>query len=88
PAFPGLDAQHQALEHGVKVSGCTVHFVDEGLDSGPILIQAAVEIHNDDTADTLSARILNQEHRIYSEAINLVLSGAFHVEGRRVVLED
>jgi phosphoribosylglycinamide formyltransferase-1 len=88
PAFPGLDAQHQALEHGVKISGCTVHFVDEHLDAGPILIQAAVPVLNDDTVDTLSARILKEEHRIYTEAINIVLSGKFHIEGRRVVLED
>ncbi|MCP5119274.1 MAG: phosphoribosylglycinamide formyltransferase, partial [bacterium] len=88
PAFPGLDAQHQALDHGVKMSGCTVHFVDEGLDSGPIVVQSAVEVENDDTAETLSARILEQEHRIYTEAINIVLSGKFHVEGRRVVLEE
>ena len=66
PAFPGLDAQHQALEHGVKITGCTVHFVDEDLDAGPIVLQAAVPVLDDDTADTLSARILEQEHRIYS----------------------
>ncbi len=87
PSFPGLDAQHQAIDHGVKVSGCTVHFVDENLDSGPILVQAVVPVLNDDNADTLSARILEQEHRIYSEAINIVLSGKYHIEGRRVVLE-
>ncbi|HSB18257.1 MAG TPA: phosphoribosylglycinamide formyltransferase [Bryobacteraceae bacterium] len=85
PAFPGLDAQHQALEHGVKLSGCTVHFVDENLDSGPILIQTAVPVLDDDTADSLSARILKQEHRIYTEAIRLVLSGKFRIEGRRVI---
>jgi len=88
PAFPGLDAQHQALEHGVKVSGCTVHFVDEHLDSGPILVQKAVPVLNDDTAETLAARILEQEHKIYTEAINIVLSGKFRIEGRRVILED
>jgi len=87
PAFPGLDAQHQALEHGVKVSGCTVHFVDEYLDHGPIIVQTAVPVLNDDTVETLSARILKEEHRIYTEAINIVLSGKFHLEGRRVVLE-
>jgi phosphoribosylglycinamide formyltransferase-1 len=86
PSFPGLDAQHQALEHGVKISGCTVHFVDEHLDAGPIVLQAAVPILDDDTADTLSARILQEEHRVYSEAIRLVLSGEFRVEGRRVLL--
>ena len=85
PSFPGLEAQHQALEHGVKFSGCTVHFVDEHLDAGPILIQAAVPILNEDTEDTLSARILAEEPRIYTEAINLVLSGKFRVEGRRVI---
>lgn len=87
PSFPGLDAQHQAIEHGVKVSGCTVHFVDENLDSGPILLQAVVPVVNDDTADTLSARILEQEHRIYTAAINIVLSGDYRIEGRRVVFE-
>jgi phosphoribosylglycinamide formyltransferase-1 len=84
PAFPGLDAQHQALEHGVKFSGCTAHFVDDGLDSGPILKQAVVPVRDDDTAESLSARILEQEHRIYSEAIALVLSGRYRIEGRRV----
>jgi phosphoribosylglycinamide formyltransferase-1 len=88
PAFPGLDAQHQALEHGVKVSGCTVHFVDEGLDSGPIVAQAAVPVLDDDTAESLSARILKEEHRLYSEAIALVLSEGYRVEGRRVMLKS
>jgi phosphoribosylglycinamide formyltransferase-1 len=85
PAFPGLDAQHQALEHGVKFSGCTVHFVDDGLDSGPILKQAVVPVLDGDTAESLSTRILEQEHRIYTEAIALVLSGRYRIEGRRVV---
>ena len=85
PAFPGLDAQHQALEHGVKISGCTVHFVDEYLDAGPIVLQAAVPVLDDDTAETLSARILKEEHRIYTEAIRIVLEGRFRIEGRRVV---
>lgn len=85
PAFPGLDAQHQALAHGVKFSGCTVHFVDEGVDSGPILKQAAVPVLEGDTVETLSARILKEEHRIYSEAIELVLSGRYRIDGRRVV---
>src|SRR5271156_4320288 len=80
PAFPGLDAQHQALEHGVKFSGCTVHFVDEYLDAGPILAQAAVAVKDDDTAETLSARILQEEHRIYSEAIRMALSGKLRIE--------
>ena len=85
PAFPGLDAQRQALDHGVRISGCTVHFVDEHLDSGPILIQAPVPVKDDDTVDTLSARILEQEHRIYSEALRLVIGGNYHIEGRRVI---
>lgn len=85
PAFPGLDAQHQALAHGVKITGCTVHFVDEQLDSGPILSQAAVPVLDDDTDESLSQRILKEEHRIYSEAIRLVLSGEYRVAGRRVV---
>jgi phosphoribosylglycinamide formyltransferase-1 len=86
PSFPGLDAQHQALEHGVKISGCTVHFVDEHLDSGPIVLQAVVPVLDSDTVETLSARILKEEHRIYSEAIRLVLSGNWRVEGRRVLI--
>ena len=73
PAFPGLDAQRQALAHGVKVSGCTVHFVDETLDGGPIIAQRAVPVMEDDTVDTLSARILEQEHKLYPEAVSLVL---------------
>jgi phosphoribosylglycinamide formyltransferase-1 len=85
PAFPGLDAQHQALDHGVKISGCTVHFANEGLDSGPIIQQASVAVLDHDTAESLSARILTEEHRIYSEAIALVLSGRYRIEGRRVV---
>jgi phosphoribosylglycinamide formyltransferase-1 len=88
PAFPGLDAQHQAQEHGVKFSGCTVHFVDEGLDSGPIVQQAVVPVLDDDTAESLSARILKEEHRIYSEAIGLIVSGNFRIEGRRVVVTN
>jgi phosphoribosylglycinamide formyltransferase-1 len=85
PAFPGLDAQRQALVHGVRISGCTVHFVDEDLDSGPILIQAAVPVMDEDTVETLSARILAEEHRIYGEAINLVSGGNYRIEGRRVI---
>lgn len=88
PAFPGLDAQHQALDHGVKFSGCTVHFVEEGLDSGPIIAQAVVPVLADDTVESLSARILKQEHRIYPEALALVISGKYRVEGRRVVPHD
>ena len=85
PAFPGLDAQYQALQHGVKIAGCTVHFVDENLDAGPIVRQAAVPVLDDDTVESLSARILKEEHRIYSEAIALVLSGRYRIEGRRVI---
>ena len=85
PAFPGLDAQHQALVHGVKVSGCTVHLVDENLDGGPILSQAPVPVLDDDTVESLSARILREEHRIYSEAIAWLLKGNYRVEGRRVI---
>jgi phosphoribosylglycinamide formyltransferase 1 len=84
PSFPGLDAQHQALEHGVKFSGCTVHFVEEGLDSGPIIRQAVVPVLDEDTAESLSDRILKEEHRIYSEAIGVVLSGRYEIDGRRV----
>ena len=84
PAFPGLDAQEQALRHGVKITGCTVHFVDEALDSGPIIAQAAVPVLEEDTVESLAARILKEEHRIYSEAIRLILSDAYRIEGRRV----
>ncbi len=87
PSFPGLDAQQQALDHGVKFSGCTVHFVDEHLDAGPIITQAVVPVLDGDTAETLAARILKEEHRIYTEAIALVLSGRFRLEGRRVIRE-
>ncbi len=87
PAFPGLDAQRQALDHGAKISGCTVHFVDQELDSGPIVMQAAVPVLDRDTEDTLAARILVEEHRIYSQAIALILSGRWHIEGRRVIAE-
>jgi phosphoribosylglycinamide formyltransferase-1 len=85
PAFPGLEAQRQALEYGVKVSGCTVHFVDENLDAGPIVAQAVVPVEPGDTPETLAARILAEEHRIYTEAVRLVLSGQFRIEGRRVL---
>jgi phosphoribosylglycinamide formyltransferase-1 len=86
PAFPGLDAQQQALDHGVKVSGCTVHLVDEDLDHGPIVLQRAVPVHEDDTVESLSARILEQEHAAYPEALSLLASGKARVEGRRVRL--
>ncbi len=85
PSFPGLDAQKQALEAGVKFSGCTVHIVDEGVDTGPIVSQAVVSVMDDDTVETLSARILEQEHRIYSEAICLMLQDKVRIEGRRVI---
>ncbi len=86
PAFPGLDAQHQAFDYGARISGCTVHFVDEKLDHGPILLQEAVPMENGDTTESLSARILAAEHRIYSEAIAIVLAGRYRIEGRRVIL--
>jgi len=85
PSFPGLESQRQALEYGVKFAGCTVHFVDENLDAGPIVLQAVVPVRDDDTDDTLSARILQEEHRIYSEAVRIVLEGRYKIEGRRVV---
>jgi phosphoribosylglycinamide formyltransferase-1 len=88
PAFPGLEAQRQALEYGVKFSGCTVHFVDENLDAGPIVAQAIVPVRDDDTPDTLAARILAEEHRIYTEAVRLVLSGRYRVASRRVIALD
>jgi phosphoribosylglycinamide formyltransferase-1 len=85
PAFPGLDAQAQALAHGVRISGCTVHFVDEGLDSGPIVMQAAVMVEDTDTVETLSARILQAEHKVYPAAIALVISGRYRIAERRVI---
>lgn len=87
PAFKGLDAQQQALEYGVRVSGCTVHFVWPGLDDGPIILQAAVPVFGDDTVAMLRERILEQEHRLYPEAIQLFARGRLRVEGRRVVVE-
>jgi phosphoribosylglycinamide formyltransferase-1 len=86
PAFPGLDAQGQALRHGVKISGCTVHIVDEELDHGAIVMQRAVEVRDDDTVETLSARILEQEHLLYPQAVARVLSEGFRIEGRRTFL--
>jgi phosphoribosylglycinamide formyltransferase-1 len=85
PAFPGLDAQQQALDYGVKFTGCTVHLVDEELDHGPIVKQAVVPVLADDTAETLSVRILAEEHKTYAEAVALMLGGNFRIEGRRVV---
>ena len=87
PAFPGLDVQQKALDYGVKVSGCTVHFVTEGVDEGPIIVQAAVPIHEADTAETLAARILEQEHCLYPQAVQLYAEGKLHVEGRRVRIQ-
>ena len=86
PAFTGLDAQHQAFEYGVRFSGCTVHFVDEHLDHGPIVLQAVVPVEQRDTTETLAAKILVQEHRIYSEAIAIVLKGKYRIDGRRVII--
>jgi phosphoribosylglycinamide formyltransferase-1 len=85
PSFPGLESQRQALEYGVKFAGCTVHFVDENLDAGPIVLQAAVPVRDDDTEETLSSRILAEEHRIYTEAVRIVLEGKYKILGRRVV---
>ena len=87
PAFPGLDAQRQAFDHGVKVSGATVHLVDEGLDSGPIVAQEAVPVRSDDNPETLAARILEAEHLIYPQAVRLLLGGRCRIEGRRVIVE-
>jgi phosphoribosylglycinamide formyltransferase-1 len=85
PSFPGLESQRQALEYGVKFAGCTVHFVDENLDAGPIIVQAVVPVKDDDTEATLSERILREEHRIYSEAVGIVLEGKYRIAGRRVL---
>jgi len=88
PAFAGLDSQRQALEYGVRITGCTVHFVDEFLDSGPIIIQSAVPVLDGDTVESLSARILVQEHLIYSKAIGYIADGRITVEGRRVLIRE
>lgn len=88
PAFPGLHAQRQALEHGVRVAGATVHFVDEGTDTGPIVLQAAVPVHAGDTEATLAARILVEEHRIYPEAVRLFAEGRLQIDGRRVRIKE
>jgi phosphoribosylglycinamide formyltransferase-1 len=85
PSFPGIEAQNQALEYGAKFTGCTVHFVDEGVDTGPVVAQAVVPVLDEDTAETLAHRILKEEHRIYTEAINLVLEDKIRIEGRRVL---
>ncbi len=88
PSFPGLDAQRQALDYGVKITGCTVHFVDEYMDHGPIILQASVPVFNNDTLESLKQRILKMEHKIYPEAIRLVLENKYRIEGRKVVVED
>ena len=88
PAFPGLDAQRQALEQGVKVTGCTVHLIDEQLDHGPIVMQRAVDVRDDDSVESLAARILEQEHRVYPEAVGRVLSDRFRIEGCRTYLVE
>jgi len=87
PSFPGLHGQQQAHDYGIKISGCTVHFIDEGMDTGPIIIQAAVPVRDDDTEETLSERILKFEHKIYPEAIRLFSEGRLRVVGRKVVIE-
>ncbi len=88
PSFKGLHGQAQALEYGVRYSGCTVHFVDKGVDTGPIILQSVVPVKQDDTEDTLSERILKEEHRIYPEAVRLVAEGRVRIEGRRVLIEN
>jgi phosphoribosylglycinamide formyltransferase-1 len=88
PSFPGLHAQRQAVEYGVKVTGCTVHFVDEGLDSGPIILQKTLEVKPDDTEETLSERLLPLEHAAYIEAVKLFFENRVHVENRKVVIQD
>lgn len=88
PSFPGLNVQQQAIDHGVKLSGCTVHYVDEELDAGPIILQRVVEVKDDDTAEALSARILEQEHAAYVEAVRRIVSGQLMVDGRRTVYSE
>lgn len=88
PSFPGLEAQKQALEYGVRFSGCTVHFVNEEVDAGPIILQAVVPVFQNDTVETLSERILKEEHRIYPEAVRLFVEGKLRIEGRRVIIEE
>jgi phosphoribosylglycinamide formyltransferase-1 len=88
PSFPGLESQRQTIEHGAKFSGCTVHFVDENLDAGPIVMQACVPVEDADTPETLAERILRQEHRIYTEAVRIVLEGRYRIDGRRVLIQS
>jgi phosphoribosylglycinamide formyltransferase-1 len=85
PSFPGLESQKQALDYGVKFAGCTVHFVDENLDAGPIILQSAVPVLDSDDEHTLSARILKEEHRIYTQAVKIILEGNYKIAGRRVI---
>ena len=88
PSFPGLHGQEQAFDYGVKISGCTVHFVDEGMDTGPVIIQAAVPVYSDDTGDSVSERILKYEHKIYPHAIRMFVEGRIEVRGRKVFIKD
>lgn len=88
PAFPGLDAHKQALEYGVKLSGCTVHFVDGGLDTGPVILQQSVTVYSDDTVETLSERILKEEHKLYPKAVSLYVEGKLQLKGRTVTIRD
>ena len=88
PSFPGLDAQKQAVEHGVRYSGCTVHFVDEGVDSGPIILQQVVPVEQNDTEESLAERILKEEHKLYSKAIDLISKGKVRIEGRKVFINE
>ena len=88
PSFPGLDAQKQAVEHGVRYSGCTVHFVDEGVDTGPIILQQVVPVLQNDTDETLAERILKEEHKLYSKAIDLISKGKVRIEGRKVFINE
>ncbi|MDD5524868.1 MAG: phosphoribosylglycinamide formyltransferase [Smithella sp.] len=88
PSFPGIHGQKQAVEYGVKISGCTVHFVDEGVDTGPIIIQSAVQVLDDDTEETLAARILKKEHMIYPQAIQLFADGKIEIKGRKVLIKN
>lgn len=86
PAFPGLDAQKQAVEYGAKYSGCTVHFVDDGVDTGPIILQSVVKVNDNDTEETLSKRILKQEHKLYPKAVELLARGKIKIQGRRAII--
>ncbi|UCG77723.1 MAG: phosphoribosylglycinamide formyltransferase [Nitrospirota bacterium] len=88
PSFPGLHGQEQAFDYGVKLAGCTVHFVDEGMDTGPVIIQAAVPVYSDDTEDSISERILKFEHQIYPHAVKLFVDGRLKVSGRKVIIKD